>query len=126
MNRDYVVIDGLRYRAIKPFTERWQKGAQLVRTLGGVDFQMGKMYRVLSYTLRVRHIEEYVAYGSFQQLRDTYAKNEPITVEDWYGNVYTAVIINDATLEPLATVVYGECAYFLVRLTLVLLEEQTQ
>ena len=110
-----------RFKAIKPWRMRLDKAARLRRTVGGIDFDMGKLYEVHTYTLRVRHTEPDADFGTIEDLKQLYATNDVIQFTDLYGVQHDAVMFNNATVTPVATVIEGECAYFVVNITLVYL-----
>jgi len=109
-----------RFKAVKR-RELLAKGSKMRRTLAGVDFVMGKTYKIISMTLRVPAEVTDANYGTRADIEALYAKNEALTFTDHDGTQHSAVIINDSGIDPLVTVLTGPSAYFMIGITLVLL-----
>jgi len=123
---NYVVIsDGTltkRFKAIRPWRGVLDKAAKANRTLGGIDFTMGKLYETHTFTFKVRHTEDDPDFGNVEDLKTLYKANKVITFTDFYGAQHNAVFVDNGNFEPLSTVIEGGCAYFLYTLHVTFLD----
>jgi hypothetical protein len=123
---NYIVLDtgsaSKKFKMVAPWRIRWAKGAKMRTTLGGVDFEMGKLYEIHDIALRVQHTPDDASFGSLSDLKNIYSQNSAISYTDLYSVQHNAVFVGDGMPQPLSTIVEGGCAYFVVKLTLVLLD----
>ena len=97
------------------------KGGRPRRTLAGLDFVMGKPYRVIEMTIKVRAEDQ--QWGTRQDLEDFFALQDYIYFTDHDGRIYKAVLIGNMDVENVTMFLTGAEAVFYVRATIVLVEE---
>lgn len=108
-----------------PATDRQQ---QVRRTVGGtLDISQGANFENHQYTIRCRHTETRIGYGTFGELKRLYKLNNPsgspsdrITFTDHFGVAHYAYFQGKFPWEAVTTVLEGSDAWYFVPITLML------
>ena len=92
---------------------------------GGVDVSQGGIIEQHQYTVKTRHTEDRIGYGTLAELERSWRLNNPngtpsdkITLIDHYGNSHTTIFIGQFPKQPLTTIIEGSEAWFFIPVTL--------